>query len=251
MLGKQIRYNKKAILKLRSLFFSSNLNSRIKCLIVHGSCIYQEIIDDRYTDIDLELILTSSSPRDYLILKSILKKSPIKVECQLRYLDEITLKDNVIKLSSYKLFMYFAYANGVCLLGENIYQKLINDLTDLEIKQSLLISIQIAFKDIRKIYLSKINNVYMINKNIKLVFLDILMYEGTLDYKKLGKAIFFREGDDGYSSLILKLYRRYLNKKDRIIIKKFSESYKLCELDLRIFPVVEKIMYIFEKRVKK
>jgi len=70
----------------------------------------------------LELILDSPKEGDYLVIKKILNKIKVENECQLRYLQEIKSQNNLIYTASYKLFMFFAYSNAYCLIGNNIYK---------------------------------------------------------------------------------------------------------------------------------
>jgi hypothetical protein len=104
----EIKNNKEIILKIRKLFLSSNLSSRIISLIVHGSSIYKPLyFNEEDRDIDLELILTKPKKNDLLEIKNIIDCLVVKIECQLRYLGEIKKEGSLIFLSSYKIFYVF------------------------------------------------------------------------------------------------------------------------------------------------
>jgi len=88
--------------------------------------------------------------------------------------------------------MYYAYANGICLIGKNIYTELIKQLKEEDVKRSILITTQIMFKDIRKSFTANASP-YEVNKNIMRTFVGICMFDGLLDYKKIGDIEFFEE----------------------------------------------------------
>jgi len=169
--------------------FSEKFGNRIVCLIHHGSSVYQEI-NSPISDIDLELVLDRHEQGDYRLVREIISDKEIKVECQLRYLNELTNSDGLINRSSYKIFMFFAYANGTCLIGNNFYKKLSGELEPKEVIRSLLISAQIAYKDIRKMYLAK-EDTLVVKKQVKIFIVDLLIALKVLDYQNLGKNKFF------------------------------------------------------------
>lgn len=247
----RIKCNKKIILDIKKSFQNSKLNSRIICLIIHGSSLFYPLNNNHLnSDIDLELILEKPEPEDYQIIKNIINKSKIKIECQLRYLEEIENQKSLIFLSHYKIFMYFAYANGICLIGKNIYRNLVKDISYKTIEESLLISAQIYFKDIRK-SLFKGDIPYWVNKNIGYALLDICLIEGFLDYRRLGEKVILKEEKWAFIRPIIKNYSLFLNKIDKKILKEFAKKYHKKKIFEQIFPVINKIFKIFEKRYLK
>lgn len=247
-LNNDLRFNRHTILEIKRLFSSSPLNERVVSLIVHGSCLYREVPDNGFTDIDLELILAEHKEEDYQTIKKILSHIKIKTELQLRYKSEIENSYNLIRTLGYKLFTFYAYANGICLIGENIYQQLIKTLDPIQVKHGILISVQLAYKDYRKIFLNR-NSVYLVNKNIMVFLLDILMYEGILDYQKLGSVEFFNLGQNAYIPLFIKHYENYLSTEDKIRLENFVQFYNRCEIYEPVFPVIDKLALWFSKKV--
>jgi len=236
------------IKKIKKQFILEPFYPRIACLIVHGSALYYPIPNNDDADIDVELVLKTRESDDNVRLKKLVEKFEVKVECQLRYMDEIRDEFGLITRSRYKIFMYFAYSNSLCLIGRNVYSRLICRLKEEEIRQSLLISIQISFKDIRKLFFSGAN-AYQVNKSIMRTLVGICMIEGLLDWRDLGKKVFFKHGQDAYVGLILKKYAALLNKTEKKIITEFSEHYRLHYLYPPVFSVIDKIMKIFSKRL--
>lgn len=198
----------------------------------------------KYSDIDFELVLSSFEIDDYAQIQQIIKTEKIRVECQLRYFDELTNPDGLIKKTNYKIFMYFAYANGLCLLGENIYKNLIKTLADDDVKKSLLLSAHIAFKDIRKSYLSNSSQV-VINKQIKIFVLDLLMFLGYLDYRDLGKVTFMGKGSVFFVEELKDACPTILTGQNLIIYKKFRENSSNKILCCEMFSITNKIYQYF------
>ena len=242
--------NQKYIDIIKKEFEVSLIKPNIVSLIVHGSSLFQSLTERPYSDIDIELILIKQTEEDYTIIKEIVGRLPIRMEVQLRYINEITNKHGVILSSYYKIFMYYAYANGYCLIGENVYKKLISELKEKEVKHSILISLQIAFKDIRKKFFScnNLSTVYETNKCILRFFQLICMYEGALDYKDLGSKKYFDLEKEGYIPLLLELYSEKLSDVDIKTLKIFPKSYIENELNQNIFPCVNNVMKIIEDR---
>lgn len=238
--------NRKIISDIKRRFRESKLGPRIVCLIVHGSSLFYPL--DSNSDVDLEMILKNPQEKDYKIIKEIISQTRVKIECQLRYLKEIETKKSLIAFSSYKVFMYLAYANGVCLLGRNIYKDLTKTISDEAVKKSLLISAQIYFKDIRKSFFRGADP-YWVNKNVGYALLDVCLSEGFLDYRQLGKKVILKEEKLGFTRPILKNYSLFLNEKDKKILRDFSAKYRKGEIFERVFPVINKIFAIFEKRL--
>lgn len=226
--------------------FENAFGSRIVCLIHHGSSVYKGI-DNEFSDIDLELVLLKNEIKDYEIVKNIIKNSKIKIECQLRYLSEITNSQSLIANTKYKMFMYFAYSNGICLLGKNIYQDLINNLSDNEIKKSLLISAQIEFKNIRKEYLSDSSPI-VINKHIKTFLLDTLMFLDVLDYRDLGKKNFFHKNKIISINQFKNIFSKWMSEDDFKIYQIIIDGYDENQTNNKMFLVVNKIYkYLLKK----
>ncbi len=219
--------------------FEKSFKSRIVCLIHHGSSLYKDI-NNEPSDIDLELVLSRYEKNDYLLIQKILKRFGVNVECQLRYLWELTNAQGLISNTSYKIFMYFAYSNGICLLGENIYKNLIKKLTDEEIKDSLLISAQIEFKNIRKEYFSK-SRARVVNKHIKVFLLDVFMYLGTLDYRNLGKKSFFKKRKTIYLDEVKIAFSKWMSAADYKIFQEFIDDCGKNRINEEMFLLVNKI----------
>jgi len=242
-----LKYNKEIILAIKKEFQTSKLKSKIVCLIIHGSGFFYQLDDNKSdSDIDIELVLSRQNQNDYQIIKGIVLRSKLRIECQLRYLNEVETKKSLISFSSYKVFMYFAYANGLCLIGKNIYKDLIKNIPYETIKKSLLISMQIYFKDIRKSFFRG-DNAYWVNKNISYALLDICLAENFLDYRQLGKEAILREEKYGFVRPIIKNYSRFLNERDKKVLAVFPGKYRNKEIYEEIFSVVNKIFMIFEK----
>jgi hypothetical protein len=178
-------FNEPVIRSLKSAFKDSSLSSRIVCLIVHGSSLYRPLNENPNADIDLELVLCEAAEGDAFAIRALVCQSPIKVECQYRYLCEITTQEGLLRRSQYNLFSFFAYRNSICLLGSNIYTALAHSLSSDEVRQSLVISTQLAFKNIRKLYLAQAAN-YEVNK-MTLRFLHFLgMASGFINASEIG-----------------------------------------------------------------
>lgn len=177
---------------------------RIVCLIHHGSSLFATK-RDRPSDIDLELILDRREAGDEKKIREIGLGYKIPVGCQMRYLDEIVNPRGLIKKTGYKTFMYFTYANGETLLGRNIYKQLVNELKDQEVRDSLLISAQIALKEIRKKYLSG-RDWPEIKKQMKVYLTDLLMYQGDIKYQLLGTKSVYDSGKDMFVGILSDAY---------------------------------------------
>ncbi len=242
-----IKHNKKEIAFLRDSFKESQIFSRITSLIVHGSSLYYPIKEKEGMDIDLELILTSQDSYDYEVVKSIIISTPVKTECQIRYLNEIQDGGSLIYKSSYKTFMYFAYKNGVCLLGENVYDVLTFNILEEEVKRSILVSTQISFKNVRKLFLANAP-VWEVNKSIARTFTGICLYENFFSYKDIGNKNFIDYERDAFIPIILERYGEFLGLQETAILQKFQGYFKNQTLFTDIFSVLNKIVSIFEER---
>jgi hypothetical protein len=248
-MGVKIEFNEEEILSLKDAFQRSTLFSRIISLVVHGSSLYYPLTyEERDSDIDLELILSSVQSEDMEHVRSIVQLSRTRVECQLRYWGEI--KQGLIFQSAYKLFMYFAYANGVSLIGKNVYKELINNISEKEVKKSILISAQIAFKDIRKLFLAG-SNAYNVNKSIMQTFRLICMFDNLLDYKQLGSADYFQHQNEAFVSIILSKYKIFLEQCEIMALNNFVKYFQSRRFFNKIFPVVNKIIAIFSANLER
>lgn len=247
-LKKDIKLNQDKFIKFKKEFLGSPISSRIVCLLIHGSSLYYKVDGENERDIDLELILDTPKKDDYLIIKRILDKVGIKNECQLRYLREIISPDDLIYTTSYKIFMFFAYSNAYCLIGNNTYKELVEKIPTNKVRQSLLISAQIGFKDIRKSFFAGRSN-YIVNKNIIRTLVCICMYEDILNYRNIGKVEFFNQEAKGFIEIIAKKYINYLSLFEIQELQNFVKHYQKDKLFPNVFPVIEKIMEIFGKRI--
>jgi hypothetical protein len=245
----RLEFNKQEIVFLKNAFEQSAIMPRIASLIVHGSSLHYPLTPgEKDSDIDLELILTSDCSTDLNNIREIVKSSTVRVECQLRYLDEI--KSGLIFQSAYKLFMYFAYANGASLIGENIYEQLVRGISEIDVKRSILLSAQIAFKDIRKLFLGG-SNEYNVNKGIMQVFRLICMFDGAVDYRKLGCVDYFEHQNEAFVSSILLKYEKLLDEQDVLTLKKFVRYYQSRRFLYEVFLVVNKIVNFFSKNFER
>lgn len=248
MFSNTIEFNNEEINYLRIAFSSSELMPRIVSLIVHGSSLYYPLaFGEKDSDIDLELILDHDEQCDMMIISNIIKQSKVRVECQLRYIDEI--KSGLIFQAKYKLFMFHAYSNGCVLIGENIYNQLINHISEGDIKNSILLSLQIAYKDVRKIYLGG-GNEYNVNKGIMQIFRLICMLNGAVDYKKLGTSKYFELQNDAFVVPVVNSCKSFLSNQDVNILNRFVKYYKSRRYLFEVFSVINKIVKSFSNDYK-
>jgi len=232
--------NRKIIEQLKEDFTNSLLVPRIRCLIVHGSSLFQEDGDGN-SDIDLELVLAYHIRVDIDLVKEIIIKNKVKAECQVRYVNEITDDRGLILRTGYKIFMYFAYSNGITLIGDNIYVNLIKRLTGKMVKRSLLISIQLHFKDIRKTYLGGAP-AEIVNKNIERFLFDVCLYLGLIDYRKLGTKNVFEAEKRCCIEELLKRFGGCLGDNDIRTLKLFGRKKERGQFCAEMFEVINKIM---------
>jgi len=244
---REIKYNRKFFLELRDSFIRSDLYPRIVCLIAHGSSLFKRIEEDDNSDVDVELVLSKPRRGDYFAIKSIVGQTETAVECQLRYFDEIKRKISLIRKSNYKLFMYFAYSNGFCLIGNNVYRRLANDLSIKDVKKSLMISAQIAFKDVRKTFFAGKDN-YFVNKNILRTIELVCMVEGFFDYRDLGTKKFFDFEKKAFIRVLLASdkYKKGLSSEEIETLERFSVRLKTGTISKEMFLVIKKIVSILE-----
>ncbi len=245
----KLKHNKKIIRLIRRCFLESSIYPKIKNLIIHGSGLYQKIDQaDKYHDIDLELILENTpSSRDVKIIRDIITSFPIKIECQIRSIKEISDKKSLIFISGYKIFMYYAYANGISLIGKNIYKKIIKKFTLDEFYRSSRIQAQIHFKDIRKCYLSCKSD-YEINKNIMRFLKEICVLEGFLPIEKTGTQLYWNNEQNSFVNLLERKYKNFLTRGERGKLKRYMTDYKNSIFREENLFVINKILRIFEER---
>ncbi|MCX6739427.1 MAG: hypothetical protein NT098_05280 [Candidatus Parcubacteria bacterium] len=230
-------FNSEVIKLIVDKFVASTISSRIMFLGNHGSSLYKKIEQNSESDIDLELVLSVPEIGDYLEILKLLKQIPVKIECQLRYYSEFE-NNQLVDLSNYKLFMYFEYANGITLIGKNVYKEISERISSESYAKSLLISMQIAYKDIRKAYLGG-GSAYLINKQVVRFFLCFAFYSGLVDYRKLGtEEVFslFVNGD--VIDVVTEAFSDYFSTTEQSIIHDFKKCLLKNEIDERIFVVV-------------
>lgn len=244
---KILTQNAKLIKQIKNEFSQSAFADRIVCLIIHGTALYLDKKNIN-SDLDLELVLTEPLPNDLLVLKNIITGFDKKIECQLRYLDEINDDTKLISRSKYKIFMYYAYANGLCLLGKNIYKTLIRKFNIQDYRQSLLITTQISNKDVRKSYLAGAS-AYAVNKNIMRTLAGICLYLGLIDYKTIGLGKFIQHEKNAFVDLIKNRFNNQLNKNNLAILDLFADSYRSQTANQQIFQLLDKIITLFEKEI--
>lgn len=237
---------------VKNVFSRSSFRDRIACLIAHGSSLFTEIPNETetYRDIDLELILDQEDGLQYLdymevkeLIKEIEALTKKRVELQLRYSDEISNEDRLILDTGYKIFMYYAYANGQVLIGENIYKGLTSKLSKYKVDESLKLHIQISFKDIAKSYLKSSGDPYSINKNIVRTIQDVILYCGLIDIQKLGTRDMFNAIESGFLNVIVKGFKKFLDNTDVQVLEEFGDYYRGGKLYEKILPLLyEKIL---------
>lgn len=244
---KILNQNAKLIKQIKNEFSQSAFADRIACLTVHGTALYldKQNID---SDLDLELVLTEPRPNDLPYLKRILDIFDKKIECQLRYLEEISDATKLISRTKYKIFMYYAYANGLCLLGKDIYRKLTRKVKIQDYRQSLLITTQISYKDVRKSYLAGAS-AYVVNKHIMRTLAGICLYLGLINYKNIGLEGFIRHEKNAFIDLIKKRFHGQLDKNDLAILDSFTDSYRRQNTNQQIFQLLDKIIILFEQEI--
>lgn len=229
-------------------FVDSTISNKILSLIAHGSGLFYNFEDKPYLDIDLELILDDQDDHDMEIIKNILVQFDFRIECQVRYINEITNSNSTIMRSSYKIFMYYAYANGITLIGKNIYQELLPELKNADVNKSLIISMQIAYKDIRKSFLAGAEP-YIVNKNIMRTFHEISMLLGLIDYKKLGTATYMEHCSEAFVPIIIKHFTNKLSFEEKSNLIEFIIYYKRYEILPQVFSTVNKIVTLSEQEL--
>jgi hypothetical protein len=172
-------------------------------------------------------------------IKKILDHIDLKIECQLRYVNEIT-ETGLISKTKYKLFMYIVYANGITLIGQNIYSELVDSIKAADIKDSLALSAQIAFKDIRKAYLSG-KSPYEVNKQISRFFVCHLLSKGHISSKSLGTRAFFNLVDSTrIYDFFMRIYRKILTGEEVRTIKGFKLNCRRKKIDAEMIQFTTK-----------
>ena len=240
--------NRKVFNRITEQFRESSLFHRVVSLIVHGSTLFSPARIHADKDIDLELILDNYFDNDYKVIKRILHHFKIPIECQIRYKNEIQDNSSLIWRSGYKIFMFFTYSNGICLIGENIYKNILAKIPAKLLERSLLISMQINFKDIRKSYLNN-SSAYVVNKNIARTFFNMLLYKRVLKLGDLGTKKYFLYERQAFIPLILKYHSDFLTKDERSKLKTFRNYFRRRILYQPIFSIVNKIAEDFSKRI--
>lgn len=225
--------------KIIDSFKNSGLLPRIVFLGNHGSSLYKEIKKESESDFDIEIILDNPQSDDCLTIKNIVKAFPFRAECQLRY--ESELNTGMIKASSYKVFMYYVYAHSELLLGKNLYADLVGELDNLAIRKSLLISAQIAFKDIRKSYIAD-KTPYEVNKNIVRFLACTCFYFGIFSSQDLGTRKIFELSETGdIVNTFLEKFNGSIDANEKATILQFKDSLKAGKFFNPIFAVISSI----------
>lgn len=215
--------NKQYVDELQNAFAKSGLADRIVSLIYHGSSMYKALGLDPSTDIDLELILSEPKPEDYGEIYSICHQLDVPIECQVRYLAELQGEHSVIGATSYKIFMWFAYANGILLLGkENIFQTLISTITSDQIDTGLLICIQLAYKDIRKTFLA--GRLAAALKNVRVFLFDLLLFKKVFEIRNLGSFEMYVAGEKWYLNEVEAVFPGLLTTEEKNLLMALSEN---------------------------
>lgn len=226
--------------------FEKSFGDRIIFLGLHGSSRYNSLAPEYLSDIDLELILDSVQPNDLILIKNIVSEAPVKVECQLRSVHEITDNDSLIYKTEYKIFMYYAYSNSITLLGENIYQSLVYKFNDDQYKKSLLLSAHLAWKDIRKKYFEQRNSAEL-NKLIEVFLFDLLLYTGAINFRELDrKKIFELKRYDVYK-ISQEVFCGTLDENDLRILAEYTTKHATKIFDIEILYPLSKILRFVEK----
>lgn len=230
--------------------FKKNFKKRIIFLGLHGSSRYNSLAPDDTSDIDLEFILNVVKPEDIKIIKKIISKIPVKVECQVRSIYEIEDPYSLIHKTKYKIFMYHAYANSITLAGVNIYQKLIKKFTNKQYKDSLLINIQLAWKDIRKYFLTN-KKPAEINKLVEVFLFDVLLYTDNINYKDLDKKKIFEMKRYNVYEISSNVFSSILNINEKIFLLKYQKKHSKKIFDIKIISCLEKILRHLETIIIK
>jgi len=228
--------------QIKNAFLESTISNRIIFLGRHGSSLYKKVTLEIESDFDLELILDRSETNDFATIKSVLDMLPFKIECQLRYRNEIE-KNGLIDLTSYKIFMYLVYANSISLIGENIYKQIVKNVSQKDVRKSFLISSQIALKDTRKVYFADKSN-YEVNKQVARFFICICLYFGYIDRKYLGsKELFLLTEDGSITDLVLKSFSKYLLEPEKEVINSFKQGLIGGGINAEILKVITDLSY--------
>ncbi len=234
--------NSVLIYKFRDLLINSGFHDEISSLIVHGSSLYRDFkSSNESSDIDFELVLHKISAETLYELKSLISTFEHKISCQVRTVKEINNFNSNLRKSNYRTFIFYSYVNGICLIGNNIYKKVVCEISDEQIFNSIINSIQISYKDIKKFFL-KGESSRKVNKTIMRTLEGIILLKRILDYKKLGTEQFYIHAHNAFTSLIIKSFENSLDDQDIAIINSFAESYKNDRMNMEIFKVIDKLI---------
>ncbi len=240
--------NKEYVTKFRNAI-NKNFGNRIVFLGLHGSSRHNALAPDYISDIDLELILDIVKPTDLSKIKNIVLGVPVKVECQVRSYFEIQNNKSLIHKTKYKIFMYNAYANGITLLGKNIYKELIKKFNNKQYKDSLLFNIQLEWKDIRKKYLGNKKAVEL-NKTIEVFLFDILLYFNVINYRDLDKKKIFEAKRYNVYELSSNYFSSILTQKEREFLFEYQKIHASKKFDIFIIEPLEKLLRKTESSIK-
>lgn len=221
--------------------FKKNFSKRIIFLGLHGSSRYSSLAPNYTSDIDLELILDTVKPEDIVIVKEIISEISVKVECQIRSIYEIGDTNSLIHKTEYKIFMYHAYANSITLIGKNIYKNLLGKFTKKQYKDSLLINIQLAWKDIRKYFLAN-KKPTEINKLVEVFLFDVLLYSNQIDYRDLDKKKIFEMKRYNVYEISSNVFSSILNIDEKKFLLQYQKKHSAKIFDIKIIICLEKIL---------
>ncbi len=221
--------------------FKNNFGKRIIFLGLHGSSRHSSLEPNYTSDIDLELILNTVKPEDMETVKEIISTVSVKVECQIRSIYEITDTHSLIYKTEYKIFMYHAYANSITLIGKNIYKNLLGEFTNKQYKDSLLINIQLAWKDIRKYFLAN-KEPTEINKLVEVFLFDVLLYINQIDYRDLDKKKIFEMKRYNVYEISSNFFSSILNTDEKAFLLQYQKNHSAKIFDIKIIVCLEKIL---------
>lgn len=238
--------NKEAVLELVRKFGDNFASHRIVYLGLHGSSRYHPIFSVGISDIDLELILDEVFADDLSRVRSIVADAPLKIECQVRSLEEIEDQNSIIAQTHYKIFMFWAYRNAITLIGSNPYVTLVGNFTDEDYSRSLLLSIQIAWKDLRKNYIARKSDLDL-NKLVEIILFDLLLYTGRLDYRDLDKEKIFKAKRYDVYALAAEKFGEVLLEGERQSIRDYAGNHERGVFSAEIFDCLNDLLKSFVK----
>lgn len=198
--------NRDMFARIRETFLSAPFAADIAALVTHGSALYYPLRDRSFSDVDLELVLRHRTPQAYEALRQIVASFDARLECNLRFSEDIDDLNRYIRLRGYRLFLSYAYGNGVSLVGRNPYKVLAESLPDDLVRHSILMTLQISLKDVRQSYIAGAE-AHVVNKHIALTLEDACLLVGALDYRRLGTREILKHEEKACVPLALRTFR--------------------------------------------